>query len=1632
MVRTSSIQLLLSAAFLLGIGCSGGGGVAGSDESGLSDTAAELPGTDISQDIPGFDTIDIVGPDLPGDDATGQDQSGPGETATGDPGSEDQGAATVCPGDPGCSCTDNEDCYSGICTETMDGWVCSSACQSEESCPPGWKCLVVGSSGSDVLYGCVDPFAHLCQPCQSDADCVPAVAGPGKYLCIEHGPEGSFCGVECGDLQSCPSGFTCVDVMVGRGFVKQCSPEGNTDCPCTQKYSDQGNLTDCHVQNEIGLCWGERTCDTECNAETPKAEECNGKDDDCDGLTDEDVTLASCPLENAYGTCNGKALCVGGQIVCQGTYAAPETCNGLDDDCDGDTDELFPDADKDGVADCVDPDMDGDGIENLEDNCPEDFNPDQANCDTDKDGDACDADDDDDGTLDVADNCRCEVNPGQGNVDGDSFGDACDCDIDGDEVANGAPPLCPPAVPEDNCPTVANPDQGDMDLDGLGDACDEDRDGDGYLNIVDNCPDLPNDQADNDLDGVGDDCDPDDDNDGVDDGVDNCPLTSNPDQSDIDDDGLGDLCDPDMDDDGVVNEGDNCPGTPNPEQTDENANGIGDDCEGDWDGDGLSNEDDNCPWVPNVDQEDMDQDDEGDACDCDIDADGIFNDNPGCDTPAPADNCPMTVNPDQENLDGDPLGDHCDPDRDGDLDPNESDCEPDDPAIFHGQQEACDGIDNNCNAQTDEADATGCSIFYFDGDLDGYGIDDNQCLCAAEDFYTAAQKNDCADDDPAVNPGAVEDCNGLDDDCNGAVDEEDATGCTVYFKDNDTDGFGLSDDSRCLCTAEPPYVTTQGGDCNDFNDTTYPGATESCNFKDDDCDDLTDEEDALGCTDFFLDQDGDTFGVTADSKCLCAASDQHTALGGGDCDDGNGAINPGAAEICNGLDDDCDGGTDEVADLGTTTCGLGECEHTVDNCMGGSPQNCDAMEGSTVETCNAKDDDCDGDTDEGTTDCIIYYFDNDGDGFGLLSDSICDCGETGKYSATESGDCNDSNNNIYPGADEACNSKDDDCDGDTDEVADLGTTTCGLGECEHTVDNCLGGSPQNCDAMEGSTVETCNGKDDDCNGETDEVADLGTTTCGLGECAHTVDNCAGGSPQNCDDMEGSVAETCNGKDDDCDGNTDEEAVDCTVYYKDADNDGFGLSSDSQCLCSPSDPWDATDDNDCDDSNSNIFPGASESCNNKDDDCDGGTDEVADLGTTTCGVGECHHTVDNCINGAEQNCGPFDGATAETCNSKDDDCDGATDEKADLGETTCGMGECVHTVDNCGGGVPQVCDEFQGATAEICDGKDNNCNGTTDEGLSAPLCPVQIGVCAGSVKACGGAFGWLDCSTVNYQANSPNYQTTESICDGLDNDCDGPTDEGLGAPLCPMQSGVCSGSHKICGGASGWLNCTSSTYIAHSQHYQTTETSCDGLDNDCDGPVDEGLGTTTCGVGECYHTVNNCENGQTQNCLPMEGASTENCDNKDNDCDGQTDENTTGDCTTWYLDSDNDLYGLISSPKCMCNPSDPWDTTNKTDCYDSNALAKPGQTSYYPTHRGDGSYDYNCDSVSEKYGPWLVVAGECAVFGDLCSGGTGYDGSIPACGALGTWRTGCYYSTAGWPWEWGCKWNTSESRRMKCR
>ncbi len=461
---------------------------------------------------------------------------------------------------------------------------------------------------------------------------------------------------------------------------------------------------------------------------------------------------------------------------------------------------------------------------------------------------------------------------------------------------------------------------------------------------------------------------------------------------------------------------------------------------------------------------------------------------------------------------------------------------------------------------------------------------------------------------------AEESCNGHDDDCDGIVDETDSVGCTVLFPDDDGDGAGSDEASACVCEASESFAVPVGGDCDDGDDKVAPGIEEVCNLVDDDCDGDTDPTGAVGCTEFYADADQDGFGVVSQGACVCQPEPPWTALIGGDCNDAVQTTHPSAPELCNAVDDDCDGETDEKLvgspcvvknELGTCP-GVQTCEGGEGVCVGKTP---------TAEVCNGSDDDCDSVADEGTSGAPCVAENTHGS---CVGKQVCLGADGLACNAPE------------PTA-ESCNGKDDDCDGETDESGSLGCT-------EYNADN-------DKDGFGADGVSDCLCK---------PTAPFLTTTDG-----------------DCDDMSKKsypgAAEVCDTKDNDCDGETDETGSSaCEIWLPDADTDGYSPSVVGKCLCGPSGIYTAQAAGDCDDGNNAISPGAIEICDGKDQNCNQIADETCDkdgdgycdaLAVVVGNPPSCPKGVGDCDDSAPA----INAAGAESCNGADDNCNGVADE-----------------------------------------------------------------------------------------------------------------------------------------------------------------------------------------------------------------------------------------------------------------------------------------------------------------------------------------------------------------------------------
>ncbi len=467
--------------------------------------------------------------------------------------------------------------------------------------------------------------------------------------------------------------------------------------------------------------------------------------------------------------------------------------------------------------------------------------------------------------------------------------------------------------------------------------------------------------------------------------------------------------------------------------------------------------------------------------------------------------------------------------------------------------------------------------------------------------------------------------------------------------------------------------------------------------------------------------DGGTTPVDAGFDAGTGGGDAGPGTDAGPGDAGPDGCVPGSTELCNALDEDCDGNVDEGIDTMTSLdhCGgcnmacappgaFGECVAGVcgiDECdvgrydLDGDPANgCEyrcITSGVDDSVCDRADNDCDGMVDED------FDFPND----------PLNCGSCGRRCAFARS------------------------------MATCAGGVCMLGACDAGWWNINGVDADGCEyscSPSASGVETCNRVDDDCDGMVDEGDPGGGAACGsdVGECTAGVEACIGGAIQ-CMGSVGSSTEVCNSLDDDCDGMTDEGFL------------GGDIRNCGMCgrVCS--------------------FANAVPTCM-----------------AGTCVMGSClagYVNADgNPANGCEYRCDP---TGSEICNGRDDDCDTRTDEGLTPPTNFCNAnGVCMGTVPRCAAGTGWTCDYpvTYEATEVTCDTLDNDCNGIVDD----PFRAAGLGnVCSNGTGRCQ-QFGTLACNAAGtaVECNAPpaGAPMTE-ICDGFDNDCDGSIDEPRSAP-----------------------------------------------------------------------------------------------------------------------------------------------------------------------------------------------------------------------------------------------------------
>ena len=842
--------------------------------------------------------------------------------------------------------------------------------------------------------------------------------------------------------------------------------------------------------------------------------------------------------------------------------------------------------------------------------------------------------------------------------------------------------------------------------------------------------------------------------------------------------------------------------------------------------------------------------------------------------------------------------------------------------IYPGAPEAvADGVDSSCD---------GLELCYQDLDNDGYGRTTTtlspDVTCTAVGI--ADNPDDC-NDTPGLgslfNPGQTEAPNdGVDSDCDGFE---------LCYEDIDGDGFGSLNTIPSFplnCTGDG--VSQLGTDCLDqlpIGDTVYPGATEiPGNGLDEDCN---------GKEDCYQDLDGDGYaGQTTIESVLLSCNGMGIYPTGDDCNDSPGSgitINPGVAETpANGVDENCDGFEDCYIDADGDlygspnitldldfTCAAIGLASNGDDCYDVPPTGDTIYPGAPEIIGDGIDQDCDG-----TDGC---YNDLDGDGYGrdvIALNPPPDCNAPG-YS-TRNDDCNDtpSGTQIHPDAPEIVNDGiDQNCDGQEDCYQDLDGDTWGTPTVVPGPLTCLGlGVSQN---------------DDDCNDVLPAGAAINPAAAELP---------GDGVDQNCDGYE-----------------------DCLT---DADDDGFaGVGTTSSVILDCNGPFITLTPGDCDDASATVYPTAVEiPADGLDQNCDGKDACYQDLdadsfGSTVVITGTslfCDGTFestnsDDCLDAGNDNgvgaSQIYPGQT-EVCNGADDDCNGLVDDD-DVGNLVSQF-SWFSDSDGDGYGVNQVdlCTQPVGfaAAGGDCDDSDPDIN------------PGELELCdeANVDENCNGLVNQDDPGV------QPSDTIDETIYNGIDDDCDPATpDDDLDGDGVPIAA-----------------DCNDNPLIGVGISPNNPESALpDGIDNDCDGDVDEGTtafdddgdGFTEDG-GDCDDTDPTVHPGAT-----------ETPDGDDEDCDNVTDEGTTA------YDDDGDGF----NESLDCNDGDPAVNPNQAEQMgngiddDCDGVVDDG--AYDPDGDGYSSLGGDCDEEDPETFPGAPeqddgVDNDCD--GVIDEGTTGYD------------------------------------------
>ncbi|MFT5584338.1 MAG: hypothetical protein ACI9VR_001923 [Cognaticolwellia sp.] len=829
--------------------------------------------------------------------------------------------------------------------------------------------------------------------------------------------------------------------------------------------------------------------------------------------------------------------------------------------------------------------------------------------------------------------------------------------------------------------------------------------------------------------------------------------------------------------------------------------------------------------------------------------------------------------------------DRIDNDADG-FSEADGDCNDGVASINPGAGEGCDYLDNDCDGQVDE----GLTVEWFlDADKDDYGDPETLAVSCEQPLNYIGRGGDCEDQDETVHPNAEELCDGVDQDCDGVVDNG---ALETWWPDADGDGTG--DPASPIQGCEQPDETVDNDfDCDDTRADVNELAADVCDGVDNDCDGELDEDPELL---WYADTDGDGAGNSDASVLSCDAPTGYVGQGAAfDCDDSSAEVGAGAEEVCDGVDNDCDEVVDEPDAVDAATW-----YSDVDGDGYGDPSSSQpACEQPSGTVGNALD--CD-DTDSSLSPETLWYADADGDGFGDPTSATASCTQP-SGTVSDGTDSDDSDSSTYPGATEVCDGVDNDGDGEVDEsdAADVSTwyldyDSDGYGRSATTL--------QACDQPSGYVADS--------------------TDC--------VDTDA--------DVNPGKLELCDGQDTDCDGSVDEDdAADADTWYLDGDSDGYGLVGSTTTSCDQPSGY-VADSTDCDDGDASLNPGEVEICDTLDNDCDGSTDEsdATDaltwyLDSDTDGYGRASTSTLSCS-------GPSGYVALDT------DCD-----DTDI--------------------------SINPAATEYCDAVDNDCDGDVDEDDAADVSTWYAdadsdgyGDSTVTSEACDQPTGYVSDNTDSNDANSETYPGATEVCDGEDNDGDGDTDESAIDALTWYADsdsdgyGDSSATQDACDAPTGYVSddtdCDDTDAIVNPGEIEY----CDLVDNDCNGTIDgsdsldlitwhydrdgDGYGRSDTSVDACdapsdyVSDATDCDDDQV---LVNPGA-TEVCDDLDvdEDCNTLSDDDDSGvtGLITWYIDADADGYGTSDTTSTACEEPSGY-VADATDCDDTLLAVNPGAT-----------------------------------------------------------------------------------------